>query len=1119
MAKFSCFHLLIVMMTFGMSLAAESNAQELLSRPVSINITNLDVRTALNRIGKSADVKFSYEPTLFRNADRVSLTAEEEPLAKVLDRILNPLRLSYEVSGKYVVLTRQRMQSMLERRGGLIPFSVPLDLPVSGKVTDENGAELPGVNVVVKGTQRGTTTDSNGEYKLSVPDQKAVVVFSFVGYETTELVVGNMTKLDVSLRVNIKALGEVIVVGYGTQQRKDITGSLSSIKAEEIQKAVVPSVDQALQGRTPGLFVANSSGGTPGAAPRVRIRGSNSVNSGNEPLYVVDGLPIYPNNQSIRGSGEFRTDQLSPNTSNVLATINPNDIESIQVLKDASATAIYGARGANGVIVITTKRGSNRKSNLSLDYYSGVSTVTKKYPTLNAAQYATLVNQYNAAFKVAPKFTDQQIAEFQSTGGTDWQDQVLRNGFIHNLQLSSSGGTGTLQHYLSASYYDEQGILKGSGLNRFSLRANLDVTPTEKLKIGNSFTTSYTTENAIPNGSRDPFSGPGLLFSALDFPPTDPVRKDDGTYFLFPTRSSSAIANPVAIAETQEMVYNSLRSLGTVYLDYQILPGLTGRVNVGYDLLSRQERAYYPKATTLLGSEVGGMARITHAQDITWMTDFLLTYNKSFDKHKLNAVLGYTAQANTLERSLVGRSNFVTDAFGTTNLSGGSTAITPQSSRDKWSLLGVIGRLNYTLNDKYLFTFSGRYDGSSRFGANNKYAFFPSGAFGWRVSEERFMQDIKQVNDLKFRASYGIAGNQEIGLYRSLSRYVTVNEAFGPVTAVGVKPSTTGIPNPDLTWEQTSQLDLGVDLTAFANRLTFTFDYYRKTTNDLIFEFPVAVESGFASVLQNSGSVENRGIELSLGTNLKAGPIALSFDANFTRNNNKILDLGGRDSILVGESGAYIIGQDISSKYSLEFLGLWQLGEESSAAEFKRVPGDTRYTDVNRDGTYSVSGDRKVIGVSQPTYFYGLNTTANYKSFELSIFFQGSGGNIIGGGTRMGSFKGLSNGFVSAQDYWSPTNPSNMVLPFNSKDPLLSAASSRYFESANYLRLRNVMLAYNLPANALKKIGLRKLKVYLSGQNILTFTRYSGQDPEIIDQTDGIYPFARNYRFGLNIGF
>ncbi len=1066
-------------------------------------------------------------------------------LEEQLHHILQPMGLTYRRYGnsfvikpanaeRYVIkkVKRSRVDDQVNHINGSDKDYKPLrvnplvsdvvEKTITGQVTDLSTEEgLPGVNIVVKNTTIGTVTDIDGNYRLTAPDDAATLVFSSVGYTSEEVAIGNQTVIDLQMAPDIQSLSEVVVVGYGTTKRKDITGSLSSVASEELEKTVSPSVDQALQGRSPGLFVANSSGGAPGAAPTVRIRGSNSLNSSNSPLYVIDGFPVYPNNGAIRGGGSFRTDQLSPNTSNILATINPNDIASIEVLKDASATAIYGARGANGVIVITTKRGKSQAGNLNVDWYSGVSTITQKFPTMNAIQYSQLVNDFNEAFDVPPTFTEEQLSTIRQEGGTDWQDQIFRNALIHNFQLSSNGGNEHTQYFLSAGYYDEEGIIRGNDLRRFSLRANLDIAPTKKLNIGNSFTTSYTLEKAVPNGGRDPNAGPGVVFGALQFPPTDPVFNDDGSYFLFPSRSNGAFANPVAIVETQDIDYKSLRSLGTFFVDYEFIPGLTGKINLGYDLLSRNESAYYPR-TTLLGSEVGGQARKINILDVTWMTDFLLSYNKNFGKHQISAVTGFTAQANTLDRTLSGRSNFLTDGFGTTNLSGGAVEVIPQSSLDRWSLLSWLGRVNYIFLDRYLFTFSGRYDGSSRFGDNNKFAFFPSGAFAWRLSNEPFMQNLAAINDLKLRASYGVTGNQEIGLYRSLPRYETVNEIFGTIPAVGVRPASDGIPNPDLTWEQTSQLDIGFDLSAYNNRLNVTVDYYNKITEDLILNFPVAVESGYSNVLRNSGSIQNEGIELSIGTALKMGEVGISLDANFTYNDNTILDLGGRDTLIAGESGyANIIGQDIGSIFVVDFAGIWQLGEEAEAAEYGREPGDPKFVDKNEDGSYDLNNDRSVIGVSQPTTFYGLSTKFDYKNVELSVFFQGSAGNLIRGGTANGGFGGQSNSYVSALNHWTPTNPTNSVPAFTSQDPLLNGntvPSSIAFERADYLRLRNVTLAYTFQSTSLEKIGLSKLRVYFSGQNLLTFTQYTGQDPEIIGQFQGIYPFTRNFRVGINFG-
>ncbi|MEO0331081.1 MAG: SusC/RagA family TonB-linked outer membrane protein, partial [Bacteroidota bacterium] len=702
--------------------------------------------SVLKTLEQEYDVQFYFDPSVLEGKT-VKLQKNNQGLEAKLNKVLKPHQLVYKKLNEVSYVIRkgddQPVIPKLEKRIPTKSESLPninrgelgkvyraevVEQTISGKVTDLSTNEpLPGVNILAKETTTGTVTDVDGNYRLTVADEVTTLVFSSIGYETVEEKINGRSAINISLSPDIQSLSEVVVVGYGTQKRKDITGALSSVKSEELEKIVTPSVDQALQGQTPGLFVANSAGGAPGAAPTVRIRGSNSINSSNEPLYVIDGFPVYPNNGQIRGSGDFRTDQLSPNTSNILATINPNDIESIEVLKDASATAIYGSRGANGVIVITTKRGKNKRSNMNFDWYSGVSTITERLPLMNAGQYSRLANEYNAAFDVPPLFTEEQIRNFEQNGGTDWQDQIFRNALVNNFQLSSNGGNESTQHYLAANYYNEEGIIEGNNIQRFSLRANLDIAPSPKLKLGNSFTTSYTIENAVPNGGRDPATGPGVLISVLNFPPTDPVFNDDGSYNVFPSRSSAAIANPLAIVETQEIQYKSLRSLGTFFVDYEFLPGLTGRVNLGYDLLSRSESAYYPQETTLLGSEVGGAARRINIFDVTWLTDFLLTYNKSFGKHQINAVTGFTAQANTLERTLAARNNFVTDAFGTANLSGGALEVVPQSSLDEWSLVSWLGRVNYILSDRYLLTFSGRYDGSSRFAEGNKFGFFPSG--------------------------------------------------------------------------------------------------------------------------------------------------------------------------------------------------------------------------------------------------------------------------------------------------------------------------------------------------------------------------------------------------------
>lgn len=1115
---------LLLISTFIGLFANDSYAQK---TKVTLDLENATVRNVIENIQSTTDFLFLYKIKDVDLERRVSLKANKENIETILKNLFGTTNTSYKIRGVQIILRKDQNPTKE------IPKQAQKDGPqdklqVTGTVIDERGIPLLGASIIERNTTNGVSTDFDGKYSITVSNSNATLVFTYIGYGEQIVPVNGRSTIDLTLEPESQSLDEVVIMGYSSERKSDLSGSTSSVQAEEIQKVVAPSIDQALQGRAAGLLVSNSTGGSPGAAPKVRIRGSNSVNSGNEPLYVIDGLPVYPDNEVIRGSSDFQTDQLSPSTSNVLATINPNDIESVEVLKDASATAIYGSRGANGVIVITTKRGSDSKNQMNVDIFTGVSSVSKEYPLLNASQYAKLLNEYNSAFGGNPAFTNEQIAAFESQGGTDWQSLIFRQAFTKSIQVSSTGGNKNLQHFLSSSYYNEEGVIKGSDLERFSVRANIDVDLGEKFRLGNSFTTSYTIQNDVPTGQRGPGTGPGIVVSAINFPPTDPIYKEDGSYFLFPSRSDLAIANPLAIAETQELKIKSLRTLGTFFLEYEFLPGLTGKINLGYDLLSRKEDAYFPKESTLLGAETGGTARVGNILDVTWLTDFLLSYNKVAGDHRINGVVGFSAQANTLERTLTGRSNFVTDAFGTFNLAGGSTEIIPQSAKDDWSLVGLLGRVNYIFDDRYIFTFSGRYDGSSRFGENNKFAFFPSGAVAWRLSNESFMENAEFVNNLKLRGSYGITGNQEIGLYRSLPRYETVGEVFGNTSAVGIRPAGTGIPNPDLTWEQTSQLDVGVDFQAWKGKLNFTADYYKKETTDLIFEFPVASESGYSGVLRNSGSVENEGIEFTVGSRFNLGKVGVSVDANYSHNKNWITDLGGRDTLLLENGGAYIIGQDITSLYGLQFDGIWQLGEESQADAFGRVPGDIKYQDLNGDNTYSLEGDRKVFGVSTPTAFYGLNTSFDYQDFELSIFFMGTSGNMIRGGTVNSAFSGLGNTYVASKDYWSPTNPSNTIHSLTSNDPLgNNIFTSHEFEKADFIRLRNVMLAYNFPRDVLNKLGMANLKIYISGQNLWTITNYTGQDPEVVGYTGtgsgrqfnpGNYPSVRTYRFGLNIG-
>ncbi|WP_299546872.1 TonB-dependent receptor [Seonamhaeicola sp.] len=1063
------------------------------------------------------DYVFFYEKGVFDDFPKVKLKKGIISTNKLLKRSLSKRNIELTVTSNNEILIKEKSTP--------IKVVKPQEIEVNGIIQDSNGQPLPGANILEKGTTNGTQSDFDGNFSITIQDKDAVLVISYLGFLTNEVALNGQTSIVVTLQDDASKLDEIVIVGYGSQRKSDLSGSVSSVKAKDLSKVTESSFDKALQGRSAGVQVAQGNG-SPGAAPIIRIRGAGSINSSNDPLYVIDGLLVFPNNEEVNGDGSFRVDRLTGSATNILATLNPNDIESIEVLKDASATAIYGSRGANGVVVVTTKRGKVGNNKLNVDWYTSVRTISKRYPLLNAAQYARATNEYSDAIGVTRPYSDAQVQGFENSGGTSWQDEVFRNAIINNFQISASGGSQKAQYYISGNYFGEEGVVIDNGLKRASLRANVDINVNEKMKIGNSFTASYTVNDAIPFGGRDPFSGPGVIISTLSMPPVDPVYNSDGSYFVIPSRPTGTTTNPVALAKEQELNYKTLRSLGTFYFQYEFVEGLKGKINLGFDISAREESAYFPQESTLLGMEQQGQARRINSTNINWLTEYLLTYNKVFDNHSLDIVGGFSMQANRLSRLMAGRENFLTDSFGTTNLAGGAVEIIPESSLIESSLVSALGRINYVYKDKYIFTFSGRYDGSSRFGANNKYAFFPSGAVAWKLGQEKFISNLGVFDDLKLRASYGVTGNQEIGSYRSIPRYQTVTEVFGSTAAVGVAPALDGLGNSELSWETTRQFNMGVDATIFKEKLNITLDYYRRVTSDLLFEFPLPLETGYSSILKNAGSVENSGFELTMGSTLDIGELGIGLNANFSYNKNEVLDLGGVESISnfdLQKDQIHALGESIGAWYTYDVLGVWQSNEATEAAGFGRVPGDFKYRDVNGDGVYTAE-DRTIVGQEQPKFTYGFNSNFTYKGFGLSLFLQGAGGHKINNKVRYGSvnsFIGVANGFTEVLDAWTPSNPSNTVASLTSTDPFRNPAEatlSNYIEKADYLRLKNVTLDYNFPSTFLKKLKLSSLKLSVSAQNILTFTGYSGLDPEVVGKDNFTYPFTKSYRIGLNIG-
>jgi TonB-linked SusC/RagA family outer membrane protein len=1094
----------------------------------------IELHQVLAKMENRYRVSFMYNSTLKNSLVPNLFNPDLSSIGQQLDHLFKDTDLTYKkVDDRFYVILKKRPAETKDNENLNEASDASRDLNtgalkeewfefiVKGRVTDEIGQTLPGVNILVKGSTVGTTTDINGNYTMAAPDGASVLIFSYIGYATQEIAIENKTVIDVSLLPDVKSLSEVVVIAYGQTKKSDLTGSVATLPVEDMRKVAVTSLDQALQGRASGVQITQNSA-SPGGSTTIRIRGGNSIQGDNEPLYVIDGIP-FKNGGATSGS-DF----------NVLSTLNPSDIESMTVLKDASSTAIYGSRGANGVVIITTKRGKAGKSSVNFESYYGFQQVRRKYPLLNGSEYATMVNEANTNEGKAPVYTPAQVEGFGK--GTDWQDEILRTAPISNYQLTMTGGDDKTQYAIAGGYFKQEGIIINSNFDRASFRVNLDRKLTDKIKVGNSLSINSTnTHQSKTDG--DLGSAGQVIMNALQFPPILNVRNADGSYLTTDPALSFTIDNPVALARDGKNQTKAYRALGNVFAEVQIINGLSFKTLLGIDGIFQKQDNYIPK-TVVSGASQGGFASIANNQSMTWLNENLLNYSKTFnEKHQLSALLGYTLQGNRSESAVAQARSFVNDNLGTNNLGSGSVPLTPSSNVGTWGLQSYLSRVNYSLNSKYLFTASFRVDGSSRFGKNNRYGYFPSGAFAWRIKEESFLSDVKMISDLKLRTSYGQSGNQDgIGNYPAYSLLSTQNYVFGGVTSTGIGPSQ--IANPDLSWEKTTQMDVGIDMGLFDDRIVLTTDLYLKKTKDLLLNVTIPSTSGYTSAIKNLGKLENRGIEISINSINTEGDFKWTTNVNFAANRNKVLDIGGVSQIYAGgvaniaqnvNSGIIQVGQPLGSFYGFVTDGVYQTAEEIKAlpdASAKK-PGDRKYADLNGDGKID-DNDRIIIGRAQPKFIGGISNTFSYKGFDLTVFLQGVYGNNILNANRfeLEYLSGTTNQDRDMLNRWTPAN-TDTDIPRASTTRPANRISTRQMENGSYLRLKNVQLAYNFPS-AMFKSNIKSLRIYATAQNYLTWTHYSGFDPEVnrFGQDSrsqgfdyGSYPAAKTLLFGLNIGF
>lgn len=923
---------------------------------------------------------------------------------------------------------------------------------VSGVVTSasDGGISLPGVTVMIQSTARGTITDIEGRYELEA-GRSDTLVFSFVGMSPMTIPIQGRSVINVRMSPDIATLGEIVVTGYGSESRRLISGSVGVVGGDDIRESSVRTIDGVLQGRSAGVQITQSSG-TPGAAHAIRIRGNSSISAGNAPLVVIDGIPITTGNYGQVG--------FSGQTIDALSDVNPNDIESITVLKDASAAAIYGARATNGVILITTKRGSQQKTRLSFNATYGIQDIENRLEMLNAEQWHELRGT---------EPNPQNIID------TDWLSEVLRPAPQANYELSATGGDSKTRFFVSGNYYNQEGVLTGTSFERLSSRINLDHTVSEAFDMGMSVGVSYSLNNRVEGDQS--LNAP--LANAIANPAIYPVFNPDGSY-----NEDAPFANPVAIGKEANNEAHSYRTIGNIFGNYRLMKNITLSTKWGFDYLSLREHSYDP-ATTRQGARSNGIGLEAQSNVLNIVSNNFIRYAKTFASiHNLEAMAGYSFELFQRRNQFIRGVDFPNPYFQYVSEAGTISSATANAT-DR-GINSYFGQLKYNINYRYILSFTARYDGSSRFGDTNRYGFFPAASIAWRMSEESFFKQLNTpVNEFRWRAGYGVTGNDGIPDFAYMS-------LFGGGANYGGQPGIypRGIANPDLKWETTYQFNLGFDMGLFNDRIEFSFDYYNNQTKDLLFNRPITLTSGYGSITSNIGELENKGMEFTLNTqNLKTEEFSWTTAFNLSRNRNKILSLYNDQPLdnLGRGSNSVRVGEPLGI-----FYGYQSLGVDPST-------GDIVFADIDGDGQITAD-DRTKIGDPNPDFTGGFTNRLQYKNFELSIFLQFSYGNDIFNGSRIyiESMKGSDNQTTAVLGRWRQAGDITDIPRASALDPNNNnRISSRFIEDGSYLRVKNVTFVYNLSGNLLRKLRLSDARVFASAQNLLTFTNYTGMDPEV----------------------
>lgn len=1083
---------------------------------ITLDIEDSSVQRIIDEIEAVSEFKFIYETNSVDLDRKLTLKVKNEKIDKILKRLFAQSTTTFKIRNSKILLLKEEKE----------PTSKTVTIPskiwqhqLSGTVLDQKGLPLLGATLVEKGTDNGTQTNFDGNFEITVADPNAVLIVSYIGYTTQEISVNGQSSFQITLQESASALNEVVVIGYGEQRKSDVTGSLTLVTEEDLQSRPVPSVAAALQGRSTGVQIQETGGDLEGRF-NVNIRGIGSVNQSNQPLFVVDGVPLF----------------------NVISfsTINPRDIENVTILKDASATAIYGARASNGVVIITTKRGRAGKSKLTISTEVGFEQITNTYDLLSTEQQRQLfVEAFTNSNRNTDVYDDPDNPVWQTD--TDWQDLGTRTAIRQAYNLSFTGGNEKGTYAILASIIDREGTLINTDLNSYSLRANADANVNDYIKISASLSGIHQRQNFINN---DDFFGQGyrsLVFNhsyTSAFDENGELTGIDNTAAPFFGGNS----NPLIDLLLPERKRNDSRIIANLKTDVKLAKGLTVTANIGGDIFNRRESQFFPVYEIGLQRQEEVNTSRFHSQDVNWVAEFFVNYQKTFGKHNGTLLVGTSAQQNTRSQFLASGSGAIDNTLNQLNNQNADN-FGAESLEISSGLTSVFGRFNYDYEGKYLFTATVRRDGSSRFGPGNRYGVFPSGSVAWRLSEENFLKKSNFINDLKLRASYGETGNQNIDDFAFITPAEGRNAVFGNNQVLGNAAIELG--NNLLQWESSKQLDIGLNATLFGGRISIEADYYKKENENLLQQTTVPLTSGIGAPIINLGSVENKGFEFSIrSTNILTDNFSWTTDFNISTLRNKVLDIGTN---AIGEPlqlPGYIVplgnervnlteaGREVGAFNTYIFDGIWQLGEEAEAALYNAVPGDARYVDVNGNGEFD-QGDRTFTGTTpHPKFFGGINNTFTYKNWALNIFMNYAGGHQLYNTARNLFSRSVPfvQNFAEVSDFWTPTNPSNSIpRPSQGGNTtfLATRPSTRFLEDADFLRLKNVSISYDLPDSIIDNLKIDGARFTLSGVNLLTITGYSGLDPEASSQISllesGIdntpYPLTRLVSMAVEVSF